>query len=234
MVEAVCQDANEASRGASVRAAAAYSSRVPGRRDMPRGGSNEAVSYEGHLDGIVIVTAAASVVPLLSALFCFELAQISSTRLSGQGVSVRLPAAISTSRERQGVRLIVGESGCTFDDDADPSLCEFSQGDEDDFDWQLYRAHSSPYPSSDLLRGTRFPQILVLKPGNSLGPLYLITSLLSHRSTEARGADQRPVGLYYQLPFTFLKQQACVPSAHYPHSDAQALFITDMRDHRGA
>lgn len=50
-------------------------------RDMPRGGSNEAVSYEGHLDGIVIVTAVASVVPLLSALFCFELAQISSTWL---------------------------------------------------------------------------------------------------------------------------------------------------------
>ncbi|KAL1259760.1 hypothetical protein QQF64_010337 [Cirrhinus molitorella] len=139
-------------------------------------------------------------------------------------------------------------AGCTFDEDSDPSLCEFSQGEEDDFDWQLFRAHASPHSTSDLLRarplgpteiccnlltGSRFPQILALKPSNSLGMLYLITSLLSQRGTEAHGADQRPVGLYYQPPFTFLKQQARVPSAHYPHSDAQALFITDMRDHRG-
>nr|XP_055066598.1 receptor-type tyrosine-protein phosphatase U isoform X3 [Misgurnus anguillicaudatus] len=45
-------------------------------------------------------------------------------------------------------------AGCTFDEDSDPSLCEFSQGEEDDFDWQLYRAHASPYPNSDLLRGS--------------------------------------------------------------------------------
>ena len=44
-------------------------------------------------------------------------------------------------------------AGCTFDEDSDPSLCEFSQGEEDDFDWQLFRAHASPHATSDLLRG---------------------------------------------------------------------------------
>uniref|UniRef100_A0A8C1LFC6 Receptor-type tyrosine-protein phosphatase U n=1 Tax=Cyprinus carpio TaxID=7962 RepID=A0A8C1LFC6_CYPCA len=38
--------------------------------------------------------------------------------------------------------------------DSDPSLCEFSQGEEDDFDWQLFRAHASPHSTSDLLRGS--------------------------------------------------------------------------------
>uniref|UniRef100_A0A672M124 Receptor-type tyrosine-protein phosphatase U n=1 Tax=Sinocyclocheilus grahami TaxID=75366 RepID=A0A672M124_SINGR len=45
-------------------------------------------------------------------------------------------------------------AGCTFDEDSDPSLCEFSQGEEDDFDWQLFRAHASPHSTSDLLRGS--------------------------------------------------------------------------------
>uniref|UniRef100_A0A4W4EPV1 MAM domain-containing protein n=1 Tax=Electrophorus electricus TaxID=8005 RepID=A0A4W4EPV1_ELEEL len=45
-------------------------------------------------------------------------------------------------------------AGCTFDEDTDPSLCEFSQGEEDDFDWQLFRAHASPLSTSDLLRGS--------------------------------------------------------------------------------
>lgn len=44
-------------------------------------------------------------------------------------------------------------AGCTFDEDSNPSLCEFSQGEEDDFDWQLFRAHASPHSTSDLLRG---------------------------------------------------------------------------------
>uniref|UniRef100_A0A8C7CUH6 Receptor-type tyrosine-protein phosphatase U n=1 Tax=Oncorhynchus kisutch TaxID=8019 RepID=A0A8C7CUH6_ONCKI len=45
-------------------------------------------------------------------------------------------------------------AGCTFDEDSEPSLCDFTQGEEDDFDWQLYRTHNSPYASSDLLRGS--------------------------------------------------------------------------------
>uniref|UniRef100_A0A674ELJ1 Receptor-type tyrosine-protein phosphatase U n=1 Tax=Salmo trutta TaxID=8032 RepID=A0A674ELJ1_SALTR len=45
-------------------------------------------------------------------------------------------------------------AGCTFDEDSEPSLCDFTQGEEDDFDWQLFRTHNSPYASSDLLRGS--------------------------------------------------------------------------------
>ncbi|XP_044063785.1 receptor-type tyrosine-protein phosphatase U isoform X3 [Siniperca chuatsi] len=44
-------------------------------------------------------------------------------------------------------------AGCTFEEDSDPSLCDFTQGEEDDFDWLLFRTYSSPYASSDLLRG---------------------------------------------------------------------------------
>lgn len=43
--------------------------------------------------------------------------------------------------------------GCTFEEDSDPNLCDFTQGEEDDFDWLLFRTHSSPYASADLLRG---------------------------------------------------------------------------------
>ncbi|KAI4811933.1 hypothetical protein KUCAC02_014797 [Chaenocephalus aceratus] len=45
-------------------------------------------------------------------------------------------------------------AGCTFEEDSDPSLCDFTQGEEDDFDWLLFRTYSSPYASPDLLRGT--------------------------------------------------------------------------------
>uniref|UniRef100_A0A7N6AXF1 Receptor-type tyrosine-protein phosphatase U n=1 Tax=Anabas testudineus TaxID=64144 RepID=A0A7N6AXF1_ANATE len=45
-------------------------------------------------------------------------------------------------------------AGCTFEEDSDPNLCDFAQGEEDDFDWLLFRTYSSPYASSDLLRGS--------------------------------------------------------------------------------
>uniref|UniRef100_A0A673AQV6 Receptor-type tyrosine-protein phosphatase U n=1 Tax=Sphaeramia orbicularis TaxID=375764 RepID=A0A673AQV6_9TELE len=45
-------------------------------------------------------------------------------------------------------------AGCTFEEDSDPNLCDFTQGEEDDFDWLLFRTYSSPYASSDLLRGS--------------------------------------------------------------------------------
>uniref|UniRef100_A0A4W5LPQ3 Receptor-type tyrosine-protein phosphatase U n=1 Tax=Hucho hucho TaxID=62062 RepID=A0A4W5LPQ3_9TELE len=45
-------------------------------------------------------------------------------------------------------------AGCTFDEDSEPSLCDFTQGEEDDFDWQLFRTQNLPYASSDLLRGS--------------------------------------------------------------------------------
>ncbi|XP_041089936.1 receptor-type tyrosine-protein phosphatase U isoform X2 [Polyodon spathula] len=44
--------------------------------------------------------------------------------------------------------------GCTFDEDSDPSLCEYSQGEEDDFDWQLVNTYPAPHSTSDLLHGS--------------------------------------------------------------------------------
>ncbi|KAL6460334.1 hypothetical protein MHYP_G00303000 [Metynnis hypsauchen] len=44
-------------------------------------------------------------------------------------------------------------SGCTFEEDPDVSLCEYRQGQEDDFDWQLVRTTSWSYVPSDLTRG---------------------------------------------------------------------------------
>uniref|UniRef100_A0A3B3QAE7 Receptor-type tyrosine-protein phosphatase U n=1 Tax=Paramormyrops kingsleyae TaxID=1676925 RepID=A0A3B3QAE7_9TELE len=43
---------------------------------------------------------------------------------------------------------------CGPREDSDPGLCEYSQGEEDDFDWQLVRTYSLPYSTSDLLSGS--------------------------------------------------------------------------------
>ncbi|KAJ3609818.1 hypothetical protein NHX12_024328, partial [Muraenolepis orangiensis] len=51
--------------------------------------------------------------------------------------------------ERGGGRV----GGCTFDEDSDASLCDYRQGQEDDFDWQLIRTYSLPHATPDLLRG---------------------------------------------------------------------------------
>uniref|UniRef100_H2N2M6 Receptor-type tyrosine-protein phosphatase U n=1 Tax=Oryzias latipes TaxID=8090 RepID=H2N2M6_ORYLA len=45
-------------------------------------------------------------------------------------------------------------AGCTFEEDSDPNLCDFTQGEEDDFDWVLFRTYSSPLSSFDLLKGS--------------------------------------------------------------------------------
>nr|XP_029520252.1 receptor-type tyrosine-protein phosphatase U-like [Oncorhynchus nerka] len=45
-------------------------------------------------------------------------------------------------------------AGCTFDEDSDPGLCEYKQGQEDDFDWQLMRTYNWPHSTADLLRGS--------------------------------------------------------------------------------
>ena len=44
-------------------------------------------------------------------------------------------------------------AGCTFEEDSDPNLCDFTQGEDDDFDWLLFRTYNSPYAGSDLLKG---------------------------------------------------------------------------------
>ncbi|GLD62613.1 receptor-type tyrosine-protein phosphatase U isoform X1 [Lates japonicus] len=53
--------------------------------------------------------------------------------------------------------LSTSPAGCTFDEDSDPGLCEYRQGQEDDFDWQLIRTYNWPHPTPDLLRGTAPP-----------------------------------------------------------------------------
>lgn len=85
--------------------------------------------------------------------------------------------------------LFLSSAGCTFDEDSDPSLCEFSQGEEDDFDWQLFRAHASPHSTSDLLRGEsphRYPFVFqqfishcVAKPFHTAAPFVLDALLLA-------------------------------------------------------
>ncbi|KAL7826999.1 hypothetical protein AOLI_G00322080 [Acnodon oligacanthus] len=54
------------------------------------------------------------------------------------------------------------DSGCTFEEDPDVSLCEYRQGQEDDFDWQLVRTTSWPYVPSDLTRGESRNELLSL------------------------------------------------------------------------
>uniref|UniRef100_A0A8C1QE61 MAM domain-containing protein n=1 Tax=Cyprinus carpio TaxID=7962 RepID=A0A8C1QE61_CYPCA len=46
-------------------------------------------------------------------------------------------------------------AGCTFEEDSDPSLCEYRQAQEDDFDWQLVRTYSWPHMTSELIQGRR-------------------------------------------------------------------------------
>ena len=56
-------------------------------------------------------------------------------------------------------------AGCTFDEDSDPGLCDYRQGQEDDFDWQLIRTYSWPHPTTDLLRGR-------LRSGSQLNDIF--------------------------------------------------------------
>lgn len=56
-------------------------------------------------------------------------------------------------------------AGCTFDEDSEPGFCEYRQGQDDDFDWQLIRTYNWPHPTPDLLRGRIFilvPQLKLL------------------------------------------------------------------------
>uniref|UniRef100_A0A3B5L0M9 MAM domain-containing protein n=1 Tax=Xiphophorus couchianus TaxID=32473 RepID=A0A3B5L0M9_9TELE len=49
--------------------------------------------------------------------------------------------------------LLPSTAGCTFDEDSDSGLCEYRQGQEDDFDWQLIKTFNWPNPTADLLPG---------------------------------------------------------------------------------
>ncbi|KPP58266.1 hypothetical protein Z043_123924, partial [Scleropages formosus] len=54
--------------------------------------------------------------------------------------------------------------GCTFDEDSDPSLCEYSQGEDDDFDWQLIRTYNSAHANTDLLHALINTVMVLLVP----------------------------------------------------------------------
>lgn len=47
----------------------------------------------------------------------------------------------------------VPTAGCTFEEDNDPNQCEYSQGEDDDFDWELIRSYLMPHLTPDLPHG---------------------------------------------------------------------------------
>uniref|UniRef100_A0A8B9W109 Receptor-type tyrosine-protein phosphatase U n=1 Tax=Anas zonorhyncha TaxID=75864 RepID=A0A8B9W109_9AVES len=58
-----------------------------------------------------------------------------------------------------GVGLLLGvlagaRSGCTFEEDDDLTQCEYSQGEDDDFGWELVRSYMMPHLTADLPHGS--------------------------------------------------------------------------------
>uniref|UniRef100_A0A8C0GR87 Receptor-type tyrosine-protein phosphatase U n=1 Tax=Chelonoidis abingdonii TaxID=106734 RepID=A0A8C0GR87_CHEAB len=45
-------------------------------------------------------------------------------------------------------------SGCTFEEDVDLNQCEYSQREDDDFEWELIRSYVMPHLTSDLPHGS--------------------------------------------------------------------------------
>ncbi|KAF1633883.1 Receptor-type tyrosine-protein phosphatase U, partial [Eudyptes filholi] len=45
-------------------------------------------------------------------------------------------------------------AGCTFEEDGDPNQCEYSQGEDDDFGWELVRSYMMPHLTADLPHGS--------------------------------------------------------------------------------
>uniref|UniRef100_A0A3B3VZY1 MAM domain-containing protein n=1 Tax=Poecilia latipinna TaxID=48699 RepID=A0A3B3VZY1_9TELE len=60
-------------------------------------------------------------------------------------------SAFSSSTEINLFCLLPSAAGCTFDEDSDSGLCEYRQGQDDDFDWQLIKTFNWPNPTADLL-----------------------------------------------------------------------------------
>uniref|UniRef100_A0A8C4WAT6 Receptor-type tyrosine-protein phosphatase U n=1 Tax=Gopherus evgoodei TaxID=1825980 RepID=A0A8C4WAT6_9SAUR len=46
------------------------------------------------------------------------------------------------------------KSGCTFEEDVDLNQCEYSQREDDDFEWELIRSYVMPHLTSDLPHGS--------------------------------------------------------------------------------
>ncbi|XP_038164883.1 receptor-type tyrosine-protein phosphatase U-like isoform X2 [Cyprinodon tularosa] len=45
-------------------------------------------------------------------------------------------------------------AGCTFNEDSDSGLCQYYQGQDDDFDWENFKTFNWPHPTDDLLSGS--------------------------------------------------------------------------------
>ncbi|NWR95148.1 PTPRU phosphatase, partial [Furnarius figulus] len=45
-------------------------------------------------------------------------------------------------------------AGCTFEEDSEPNQCEYSQGEDDDFEWELIRSYLMPHLTPDLPHGS--------------------------------------------------------------------------------
>ncbi|KAJ7424598.1 receptor-type tyrosine-protein phosphatase U [Willisornis vidua] len=46
------------------------------------------------------------------------------------------------------------QAGCTFEEDSEPNQCEYSQGEDDDFEWELIRSYLMPHLTPDLPHGS--------------------------------------------------------------------------------
>ncbi|XP_067862893.1 receptor-type tyrosine-protein phosphatase U-like isoform X2 [Heptranchias perlo] len=58
----------------------------------------------------------------------------------------------TVAEESESTSMSVFDRECTFDEDSGP--CEYVQGTDDDFDWQLVRIHGPSRQTPDLLRGS--------------------------------------------------------------------------------
>lgn len=78
-----------------------------------------------------------------------------------QGATASIPAGLlGTQQLLSGADLCVclSAAGCTFEEDDDLNQCEYSQGEDDDFGWELVRSYMMPHLTADLPHGESQPQ----------------------------------------------------------------------------
>uniref|UniRef100_A0A8C4WG40 Receptor-type tyrosine-protein phosphatase U n=1 Tax=Gopherus evgoodei TaxID=1825980 RepID=A0A8C4WG40_9SAUR len=61
---------------------------------------------------------------------------------------------LSLSPGPTGCYPLLAEPGCTFEEDVDLNQCEYSQREDDDFEWELIRSYVMPHLTSDLPHGS--------------------------------------------------------------------------------
>ncbi|KAL8220433.1 UNVERIFIED_CONTAM: hypothetical protein K2H54_045858 [Gekko kuhli] len=58
-------------------------------------------------------------------------------------------------------------AGCTFEEDGDLNQCEYSQGVEDDFEWELVQSYVMPHLTSDLPHAINWRLEMITQPKES-------------------------------------------------------------------